>query len=77
MKKNYITPEINVIQPEALLCSGGLVPTSVFQESTDAECIGKLHVVNEDASQTLITTTSGAAVIGAKTDTIVCYRNRQ
>ena len=52
MKKNYITPEINVIQPEALLCSGGLVTTSVFQESTEGECIGKFDVVNEDASKT-------------------------
>ena len=52
MKKNYITPEINVIQPEALLCSGGLVTTSVFQESTEGACIGKFDVVNEDASKT-------------------------
>ena len=52
MKQNYITPEINVIQPEALLCSGGLVTTSVFQESTEGECIGKFDVVNEDASKT-------------------------
>ena len=52
MKKNYIAPEINVIQPEALLCSGGLVTTSVFQESTEGECIGKFDVVNEDASKT-------------------------
>ena len=52
MKKNYITPEINVIQPEALLCSGGLVTTSVFQESTEGECIGKFDVVSEDASKT-------------------------
>ena len=47
MKKNYITPEINVIQPEALLCSGGLVTTSVFQESTEGECISDFEVVNE------------------------------
>ena len=52
MKKNYITPEINVIQPESLLCSGGLVTTSVFQESTEGECIGKFDVVNEHASKT-------------------------
>ena len=48
MKKNYITPEINVIQPEALLCSGGLVTTSVFQGSTEGECIDNFEVVNED-----------------------------
>ena len=51
MKKNYITPEINVIQPESLLCSGGLVTTSVFQESTEGECIGKFDVVNEEDSR--------------------------
>lgn len=33
MKKKYITPEINVIQLEAL-CSGGLVTASVYQGST-------------------------------------------
>lgn len=49
MKKNYITPEINVIQPESLLCS--LVTTSVFQESTKGECIGKFDVVNEDVTK--------------------------
>ena len=48
MKKNYITPEINVIQPESLLCS--LVVASV--NSTNGECIGKFDVVNEDASKT-------------------------
>ena len=47
MKKNYITPEINVIQPEALLCSRGLVTTSVFQGSTEGECISDFEVVNE------------------------------
>lgn len=50
MKKNYITPEISVIQPESLLCN--LVTTSVFQESTEGECIGKFDVVNEDATKT-------------------------
>ena len=45
MKKNYITPEINVIQPESLLCS--LVVASV--NSTNGECIDNFDVVNEDA----------------------------
>ena len=49
MKKKYITPEINVIQLEAL-CSGGLVTASVYQGSTDGECIGNFGVV--DDSQT-------------------------
>ena len=43
MKKNYITPEINVIQPESLLCS--LVVASV--NSTNGECISNFEVVNE------------------------------
>ena len=52
MKKNYITPEINVVQLEALCNGGDIVTTSVFQESTEGECIGKFDVVNEDASKT-------------------------
>lgn len=46
MKKNYITPEINVIQLEAL-CNEGIVTASVLQGSTKGECIGKFDVVNE------------------------------
>lgn len=51
MKKNYITPEINVIQPEALLCSGGFMTASVFKESTDGERISDFEVVNEDKTK--------------------------
>lgn len=50
MKKNYITPEINVIQPEALLCSGGLMVASV--RTNGEECIDNFGVVNEDATKT-------------------------
>ena len=49
MKKNYITPEINVIQLEAL-CNGGnggIVTASVLKGSTTGECIGNFGVVNE------------------------------
>lgn len=46
MKKNYITPEINVIQLE-VLCSGGFKTCSVLQGSNKGECIGKFDVVNE------------------------------
>ena len=53
MKKNYITPEINVIQPEALLCSGGFMTASVFKESTDGERISDFEVVNEENSKNL------------------------
>ncbi len=50
MKKKYITPEINVIQLEAL-CSGGLVTASVYQGSTGGECIGNFGVVDEDKTK--------------------------
>ena len=46
MKKNYITPEINVIQLEAL-CNEGFRTASVIKGGTKGECIGKFDVVNE------------------------------
>ena len=47
MKKNYITPKINVVQLEAL-CDGGMVTASVFKGSIDkGECISNFEVVNE------------------------------
>ena len=45
--KNYITPEINVIQLEAL-CDVGIVTASVHKGSTGGECIDKFDVVNEE-----------------------------
>lgn len=51
MKKNYITPEINEIQLEAL-CDGGIVTASVLKGSTTGECISKFDVVNGDATKT-------------------------
>ena len=51
MKKNYITPKINVIQFEAL-CSGGLVTCSVHRESLDKECISNFDVLNEEKTKT-------------------------
>ena len=53
MKKNYITPEINVIQPEALLCSGGFMTASVYTGSTGGERISDFEVVNEENSKNL------------------------
>ena len=47
MKKNYITPEINVIQPEALLCSGDMNTASVHKADLKGECISNFDVVNE------------------------------
>lgn len=46
MKKNYITPEINVIQLEAL-CNEGFRTASVIKGGTKGECIGNFGVVNE------------------------------
>lgn len=51
MKKNYITPEINVIQLEAL-CNGDIVTTSIFKGSIKGECIGKFDVVNGETTKT-------------------------
>ena len=51
MKKNYVTPEIDVIQPEDL-CDGGIVTASVFKGSTNGECISNFDVVNEDETKT-------------------------
>ena len=52
MKKNYITPEIDVIQPEDL-CDGGMTTASVFKGSiNDGECFSKFDVVNEDETKT-------------------------
>ena len=52
MKKNYITPEINEIQLEALCNGGDIVSASVFKGSTNGECISNFDVVNEDATKT-------------------------
>lgn len=50
MKKNYITPEINEIQLEAL-CNGGIGQASVFKGSIKGECIGNFEVVNENETK--------------------------
>ena len=49
MKKNYITPEINVIQPESLRCSGGFMVASV--NNTNGEYIDNFGVDNEDVTK--------------------------
>lgn len=43
MKKNYITPEIKVIQLEAFCIEAA----TVFKGSITGECIGNFGVVNE------------------------------
>ena len=50
MKKNYITPEINVIQLETPLCNGGIVTASVF--NTKGECIDNFEVKGEQTTKT-------------------------
>ena len=52
MKKNYITPEINVIQLEALCNEGGIVTASVLKGGTKGECIGKFEVKDEQTTKT-------------------------
>lgn len=49
MKKNYITPEINVIQPESLLCNGSFMVASV--NNTNGKCIDNFGVDNEDVTK--------------------------
>ena len=49
--KNYITPEINVIQLEAL-CSGDMNTASVHRADLTGECISNFDVVNGDATKT-------------------------
>ena len=51
MKKNYITPEIKVIQLEAL-CNEGFKPGTVLQGRTKGDSISKFDVVNGDATKT-------------------------
>ena len=52
MKKNYITPEINVIQLETL-CDGGIQTASIYKGSIDkGECVDKFNVVNENVTKT-------------------------
>ena len=52
MKKNYITPEINVIQLEALCNNGGLGAATVFKGSIKGECIGNFDVKDEQTTKT-------------------------
>ena len=51
MKKNYITPEIKVIQLEAL-CNGGMNIASVHKADLKGECISNFDVVNEKDTKT-------------------------
>ena len=51
MKKNYITPEINVIQLEAL-CDGGMTIASVYKGQISADkCISSFDVIDEQKTK--------------------------
>ena len=49
MKKNYRTPEINVIQLDTL-CGGPFMVASVLH--SDGECVDKFDVLGEDKTKT-------------------------
>ena len=51
MKKNYITPEVKVIQLEAL-CSEGLNIASVHRADLKGEGIGNFEVKDEQTTKT-------------------------
>ena len=52
MKKNYISPKINVILLETL-CDGGLATCSVYRGSIEKDnFINKFDVVNEEITKT-------------------------
>lgn len=50
MKKNYITPNINVVQVETI-CNGGILQASVHQESLKGVCISQFNVVGEEKTK--------------------------
>lgn len=50
MKKNYITPNINVVQVETI-CNGGILQASVHQESLKGVCIRQFDVVGEEKTK--------------------------
>lgn len=50
MKKNYITPNINVVQVETI-CNGGIQQASVHQESLKGVCISQFDVVGEEKTK--------------------------
>ncbi len=48
MKKNYITPEINVIQLDTL-CAGTFMVASVLK--SDGECVSTFGVLDEEKTK--------------------------
>lgn len=70
MKKNYITPNINVVQVETI-CNGRILQASVHQESLKGVCISQFDVVGEEKTKIDAEYTGlwGTATIGAKINT--------
>lgn len=75
MKKNYITPEINVKQLEAL-CSGVFATASVYEELPREIVSARSRCSTRRRPRTKNCGENRTAISGAMTDTIVCYRNR-
>ncbi len=50
MKKNYIAPNINVVQVETI-CDGGLQTASVYRGRVSDVCIDHFDVVGEEQTK--------------------------
>lgn len=51
MKKNYITPNINVVQVDTI-CSGGSQQASVHEENLSGKCIDQFKVLDQQYTKT-------------------------
>lgn len=51
MKKNYITPNINVVQVETI-CNGGFQQASVYKGKVSDVCIDQFKVVDQQYTKT-------------------------
>lgn len=51
MKKNYITPNINVVQVETI-CNGGFLQASVHEKELSGKCLDQFVVVGEEKTKT-------------------------
>lgn len=51
MKKNYITPNINVVQVDTI-CSGGFQQASVHEKTLSGKCLDQFDVVEQQYTKT-------------------------
>lgn len=51
MKKNYITPNINVVQVETI-CNGGILQASVHEKTLSGKCLDQFDVVDQQYTKT-------------------------